>query len=425
MSLINATYLVRSKYGVYSFRWSVRLFNIPPQSSSAKLSTPHKAYTYKQVKISLQTKDYLEAVQRAYPLYTALLANPSPTYLQVKELFRQHKSNSELELEALQSLSSVKMEEYLRDLSYKSCNEYMSCWNSFLKVEIPREQSNNSLVSLNANSTIQDISTNILSEYHIELWKKSQICAPKTLKKKLRILSSCFSRASIPVNQDWFRLRLPKKDSSNITTVERRAFSDKEVQMILRLTEKHSERHTGTIKGIWKYYLPRLALVTGCRLNELAQLRVGDVRINEKQPYISINADQEDKKIKNLVSKRDVPMNDTAIELCTALVNALGYTREVDERVFPDLPYSKNNGYVNTPSKWFSNLCRDTLKLEGVSFHSFRHYVITKLFNAEVQEELIASIVGHSTGKMTTGKIYMNGFTYANKLKAIQLLELN
>lgn len=188
---------------------------------------------------------------------------------------------------------------------------------------------------------------------------------------------------------------------------KRRAFTDKERDVILSKTKRE--------KG-WKYYLPRIALLTGCRLNEIAQLRVSDIVLSEK-PYLSINADGDDKRLKNQASHRDIPLSQALYKLLTPLLKGKGS----NDMLFNDLPYGVDNGYNSKPSKYFSKMCK-ALVFKDVSFHSFRHYAITKLFNVGVKEELIASLMGHSVGKLTTGKIYLSGFTYQNKLKAISLL---
>lgn len=48
--------------------------------------------------------------------------------------------------------------------------------------------------------------------------------------------------------------------------------------------------------------------------------------------------------------------------------------------------------------------------------------MVTELFNAGVKEELIGSLMGHSVGKLTTGKIYLSGFSYSNKNNALNIL---
>ncbi|MCR9907623.1 tyrosine-type recombinase/integrase [Vibrio campbellii] len=128
---------------------------------------------------------------------------------------------------------------------------------------------------------------------------------------------------------------------------------------------------------------------------------------------MSIN---DDKKLKNSSSKRVLPVTTPLLNLLSELTAGKGK----NEHLF-SLPYSKRNGYVGKPSKYFSGLLK-SLAIDGVSFHSLRHYAVTELFNAGVKEELIGALMGHSVGKLTTGKIYLSGFSYNNKLKALDMV---
>ncbi|MDF5543667.1 site-specific integrase [Vibrio parahaemolyticus] len=227
------------------------------------------------------------------------------------------------------------------------------------------------------------------------------------MKKKLRLLSSCFGRVGHKVEQDWFKVAVEK------TPVRpKRAITKQELGELLRATQSYKKS-----KDEWKYYLPRIAALTGCRLNEIAQLRVCDVQLGD-EPTLSINDDHDDKKLKNSSSKRVLPVTIPLLNLLNELIVGKGK----NEHLF-NLPYSKQNGYAGKPSKYFSELLK-SLHIKGVSFHSLRHYVVTELFNAGVKEELIGSLMGHSVGKLTTGKIYLSGFSYNNKLKALDMVSV-
>lgn len=93
----------------------------------------------------------------------------------------------------------------------------------------------------------------------------------------------------------WFRHKV-KTRSDDL----RRAFTDSELKQIFFETNKFR-----TTADNWKYYLPRLALLTGCRLNELAQLRVSDVDLVTSLS-LSINAVGNDKRTKNAASIRSI-----------------------------------------------------------------------------------------------------------------------
>lgn len=364
-----ANYLVLSNTGIYTFRWNLRVDN--------------KHY---QPKLSLKTRNYLEAMKHASVLAIQVLSINNPTLEDIKSIYIDFKGSQSKKALLLQSID---ISNHLTDLSIKSQTEYRNCWNSFVS-------------SLSQSTTLDSV-----RQSHIEQWKKTQTCSLTTMKKKLRLLSSCFGRVGHKVEQDWFKVAVEK------TPVRpKRAITKQELGELLRATQSYKKS-----KDEWKYYLPRIAALTGCRLNEIAQLRVCDVKLGD-EPTLSINDGHDDKKLKNSSSKRVLPVTTPLLNLLNELIAGKGK----NEHLFT-LPYSKQNGYAGKPSKYFSGLLK-SLDIKDVSFHSLRHYVVTELFNAGVKEELIGSLMGHSVGKLTTGKIYLSGFSYNNKLKALDMLSV-
>lgn len=364
-----ANYLVLSNTGIYTFRWNLRVDN--------------KHY---QPKLSLKTRNYLEAMKHASVLAIQVLSINNPTLEDIKSIYSDFKGSQSKKALLLQSID---ISNHLTDLSIKSQTEYRNCWNSFVS-------------SLSQSTTLDSV-----RQSHIEQWKKTQTCSLTTMKKKLRLLSSCFGRVGHKVEQDWFKVAVEK------TPVRpKRAITKQELGELLRSTQSYKKS-----KDEWKYYLPRIAALTGCRLNEIAQLRVCDVKLGD-EPTLSINDGHDDKKLKNSSSKRILPITTPLLNLLNELVAGKGKNGHLFT-----LPYSKQNGYAGKPSKYFSELLK-SLDIKDVSFHSLRHYVVTELFNAGVKEELIGSLMGHSVGKLTTGKIYLSGFSYNNKLKALDMLSV-
>ncbi|WP_229608382.1 site-specific integrase [Vibrio parahaemolyticus] len=364
-----SNYLVLSNSGIYTFRWNLRVNG-----------------KHHQPKVSLRTRNYLEAIQKASGLAIQILALSNPTLEDIKSIYGDFKG---LQFKKSLLLQSIDISTHLMDLSIKSQTEYRNCWNSFVS-------------ALSVSTTLDSV-----RQSHIEQWKKTQTCSLTTMKKKLRLLSSCFGRLGHKVEHDWFKVVVEK------TPVRpKRAISKEELAELLRATESYKRS-----KDEWKYYLPRIAALTGCRLNEIAQLRVCDVQLGN-EPTLSINDDHDDKKLKNSSSKRVLPVTIPLLNLLNELIAKKGQ----DEHLF-HLPYSKQNGYAGKPSKYFSVLLK-SLDIKDVSFHSLRHYVITELFNTGMTEELIGSIMGHSVGKLTTGKIYLKGFNYNNQYKALSVLSV-
>lgn len=366
LSSRKSLYLITSRTGVFAFRWNLRVNG-----------------KHHQPTLSLKTRDYLQAVKLASEIAIRIQQITQPTLEDIKSIYSDFKgSQSKKTL-----LYSIDISNHLTDLSIKSQTEYRNCWNSFVS-------------SISPSTTLDSV-----RQSHIEQWKKTQTCSLTTMKKKLRLLSSCFGRVGRKVEQEWFKVAVEK------TPVRpKRAITKQELGELLRATQSYKKS-----KDEWKYYLPRIAALTGCRLNEIAQLRVCDVQFGD-EPTLSINDDHDDKKLKNSSSKRVLPITIPLLNLLNELIAGKGK----NEHLF-NLPYSKQNGYAGKPSKYFSELLK-SLDIKGVSFHSLRHYVVTELFNAGVKEELIGSLMGHSVGKLTTGKIYLSGFSYDNKFKALDMV---
>jgi len=360
LSSRKSLYLITSRTGVFTFRWNLR--------ANGK---------YHQPTLSLKTRDYLQAVKLTSELAIRIQQIALSTLEDIKSIYSDFKSSEEKKTLLLQSID---ISNHLTDLSVKSQTEYRNCWNSFV-------------VALSSTTTLDSV-----GQSHIDQWKETQTCNLTTMKKKLRLLSSCFGRVGHKVEQDWFKIAVEK------TPVRpKRAITKQEL----------GEPRRAIKRG--KYYLPRIAALTGCRLNEIAQLRVCDVQLGN-EPTLNINDDHEDKKLKNASSKRVLPITAPLLNLLNELVPGKGK----NEHLFT-LPYSKQNGYAGKPSKYFSGLLK-SLGAKGVSFHSLRHYVVTELFNVGVKEELIGTLMGHCVGKLTTGKIYMSVFSWNCKIMAMDMV---
>lgn len=128
----------------------------------------------------------------------------------------------------------------------------------------------------------------------------------------------------------------------------------------------------------WRFWLPALALYTGARLNELAQLRVEDVIEVDGTPCIHISpytaegVQSADKRVKTAGSKRTVPLHADLVAL--GFVTFARGRGKGPERIFHELREGPHGGYSHEASRWFGKyLTRLGLKLPGLVFHSFRH----------------------------------------------------
>jgi integrase len=141
-------------------------------------------------------------------------------------------------------------------------------------------------------------------------------------------------------------------------------------------------------------WLPVLALYTGARINELAQLRPEDVtdamRITAKAG-----------RLKNGASERRIPVHGELVRR--------GFLEYVDarraagaERIF-DFKQGRD-GHGQAASRWYGRWRKQRAKLAGSDvagdFHSLRHTVASRLREALVPESIAAEILGHSRGKL-------------------------
>lgn len=150
------------------------------------------------------------------------------------------------------------------------------------------------------------------------------------------------------------------------------------------------------------YWAPLICLYSGMRSDEAAQLRVVDIQRDKASGhyYFDINDDDDDRKLKNLVSKRVVPVHSKLVEL--GLIEYVEMLRERGHRMlFPSLPRSRDNGYAHAIGKWFSDR-KNALGFDRKkTFHSFRHTVSDELRQHVTPDNIHSGLLGHSTGKET------------------------
>jgi len=140
-----------------------------------------------------------------------------------------------------------------------------------------------------------------------------------------------------------------------------------------------------------------IGMFTGMRLNEIAQLEVQDIDQHDGIWCINVTPDGDDKKrIKNSASKRLVPIHDRLLE-CGLLDFRQSRLDAQVPRLFPDLPYSPQNGYGRNAGRWFNERFLKHLGFEdGLVFHCFRHTMQTRLAHADVPQPRISAILGHA-----------------------------
>lgn len=171
-----------------------------------------------------------------------------------------------------------------------------------------------------------------------------------------------------------------------------------------------------------KYWLPLLGLYHGNRLEEFAQLRLGDVRTDGGIMYLDIN-DEDGKQVKNDQSKRRVPVHPKLIEL-----GFLDYARRIakasQDPLFPNLKPQGPDGKLGTSfTKWFTRYRQDIgVYRKGLDYHSFRHGVTTKLMDASVTDAIVDELTGHA-GQGTSRAVYKKDLSMSTLFDAISKIK--
>lgn len=154
------------------------------------------------------------------------------------------------------------------------------------------------------------------------------------------------------------------------------------------------------------YWLPLLALFTGARVEELAQLLVGDViEVPGLGHYLNISDEAEHAHLKNPASRRRIPLHATLVDC-----GFLEYLRALpqDGFLFPDLrvnPRGRRGGYF---SNFFSGYLRRKIGIGDPRkvFHSFRHTFKDACRQAGIDEAVHDALTGHTTPNV--GRRYGN-----------------
>jgi integrase len=157
-------------------------------------------------------------------------------------------------------------------------------------------------------------------------------------------------------------------------------------------------------------WLPLLALYTGARLEELAQLQVTDVRRVHGVRVIAIEPGN-GKRLKSRSAERVIPVH-LALERAGFLRYAASIRRANPKggRLFPELRPGARGDLSQGFSKWYGRY-RRALGITGadVGMHAFRHCFADGLRTTGIEPELRNALLGHAQGHV--GARYGDGWT--------------
>jgi len=233
-----------------------------------------------------------------------------------------------------------------------------------------------------------------------------------TINDHLQRISSMFEYACINGLYDGpnpaSKMQLPEDKSSR----ERRApFTVDEITKIFR-SEQYLE---DSFKYPFQFWTPIIALFHGIRQNEVAQLYLSDIRKSEDGTWVFyLGKDTDDKKLKSKASKRLVPIHPFILNELNFLKFFKKLQSEGEQRLFPEIKRGRD-GYGQRVSKWFNETYKKKCGIVDVDgrkkdFHSFRTTFITHIAHKKLPKELRLQTVGHSIGRDTSSKDYIDPF---------------
>lgn len=168
------------------------------------------------------------------------------------------------------------------------------------------------------------------------------------------------------------------------------------------------------------YWCPLIAAYTGARRAEIAGLTPDDIIEVESVPCFNIDNNAL-RRIKNLPSKRQLPIHSHLIEL-GFLDHVEAMRAKGSPALFPDMG-EKNGLYGRKLGRVMRAIIDAQLGEKGtlLSFHSYRHYVQNALDAAGVDDRIVRDIIGHE-GRDVHERVYRKVSPVAELKMAIEEL---
>jgi integrase len=174
---------------------------------------------------------------------------------------------------------------------------------------------------------------------------------------------------------------------------------------------KETSQYKESAENYYKYLLPRLGYMTGCRIEELCSLQCDQIVTDPDTAIVYLEV----RTGKTSNAKRKIPLHDWLRDDVVTQRERLG-----SGLLFPSLTTQRNDGkHGDKASKWFGRL-KKRLQIAGGrtrSFHSFRVHMATNLEEGGVEESTAVWIMGHTRHLTLTYGLYSKGVSIA-KLKA-------
>lgn len=250
---------------------------------------------------------------------------------------------------------------------------------------------------------MQELTRQDVAGFRDQLLKKR--LARATVSKKVGFISTLlqvgYDGGLLPQNVAR-GLKIPRAE---VPTLIRRSFTPAELARLFSSSIYTAPHRPIAGCGEACLWIPMIALTTGARLEEIAQLRIDDIIADpELGPLMRITDEDEDQGLKTDGSRRTIPLHPAFIE--TRFLDYVERVRDAKlEWVFPQLEPDHDGRRGGNFGKWFMRYMRSSqgpgIRDPRVVFHSFRHTFKTMCREAGLTEEIHDALTGHVSGAVS------------------------
>lgn len=242
----------------------------------------------------------------------------------------------------------------------------------------------NNLIEVFGNLPLKHITNKDIENYKD---KRAQEVRKTSVNVEIRTLKAIFN---IAVKWEYINNNpLKGIKQFSIPEAEPSVFTSSDIALILSLLPSQ------TLKNIVSF-----ASLTGCRLNEILNLQIGDIDLNNRILVIRNKENFKTKSRKN----RTIPISQKLLEVLEGILFAGNILPLPDAYLFSRDSKPFTIDYV---SKQFKKALRSGNFDERFHFHCLRHTFITNLIRSGVNINHVKEIAGHSDIKTTMSYIHL------------------
>jgi integrase len=235
----------------------------------------------------------------------------------------------------------------------------------------------------------------------------------RTINKILTRVGSLFKYA---IQEGFFEGPNPATDMNlplgKLEDENRAPFTKEDLEKLLLSKEYVNDKH----RQSYQFWIPIIALFTGMRQDEIAQLHLDDIRQDETGVWLIDVNDKGNKKVKTKSAKRLIPLHPFIANELKLPEYAEVLKGEGEKRLFPELKKGRD-GYAKSVSQWFNQKYKLKCGIQKDSdgrmkdFHSFRKTLINHLQRKDVRSLMLKQVMGHSKGKDVTQAVYTDKYS--------------